>query len=196
MDAEIKITGEPSERGDRCKFTVDRVVLPDRSAFFGNPETARRSPLAADLFAIPGVESALIADNAVTVGAAYGVDWPALGIGNIIRKHLRTGVPIVDPDYFDELPSEGDLKWAIGDLLAREINPAVAQHGGFVELIDVRKNNVYIRLGGGCQGCGAADVTLKQGIEKAIRDLVPLVGEILDTTDHASGRNPYYSPAK
>ena len=196
MDAEIKIAGEPSERGDRCKFTLDRAVLPDQSAFFGNPETARRSPLAADLLAIPGVESALIADNAVTVSASYGVDWPALGIGNIIRKHLRTGAPIVDPDYFDELPSEGDLKWAIDDLLAREINPAVAQHGGFVELIDVRKNNVYIRLGGGCQGCGAADVTLKQGIEKAIRDLVPRVGEILDTTDHASGRNPYYSPAK
>ena len=196
MDAEIKITGEPSDRGDRCKFTLDRPVLADQSAFFGDPEGARSSPLASDLLAIPGVESTLIADNAVTVSAAYAVDWPALGIGNIIRKHLRSGAPIVDQAYFDELPSEGDLKWAVGDLLAREINPAVAQHGGFVELIDVRKNNVYIRLGGGCQGCGAADVTLKQGIEKAIRDLVPRVGEILDTTDHASGRNPYYSPAK
>ena len=74
------------------------------------------------------------------------------------------------PDYFRDLPSEGDLKWAIRDLLDREINPAVAAHGGFVELIDVKRNNVYLRLGGGCQGCGAADVTLKQGIEKAIRE--------------------------
>jgi Fe/S biogenesis protein NfuA len=88
------------------------------------------------------------------------------------------------------------LRWAIGDLLDREINPAVASHGGYVELIDVKKNNVYIRLGGGCQGCGAADVTLKQGIEKAIRGLAPSVGEILYTTDHAEGRNPYDSPAK
>ncbi len=55
---------------------------------------------------------------------------------------------------------------------------------------------MYLRLGGGCQGCGAADVTLKQGIEKAIRSLAPLVGEILDTTDHAAGRNPYYQQAK
>jgi len=196
MDAEIKITGEPSDTGDRCKFVVDRPVLPDQSAFFGAAAMARRSPLAADLLAIEGVESALLADNVVTVNAAYPVDWSALGIGNIIRKHIRSGAPIVDPAYFDEIPSEGDLKWAISDLLNREINPAVAQHGGFVELIDVRKNNVYIRLGGGCQGCGAADVTLKQGIEKAIRDLVPRVGEILDTTDHAAGRNPYYSPAK
>ena len=196
MDAEIKITGEPSTAGDRCKFTVDRPLVPGESAFFANPADAKLSALAGELLALTGVESVLIADNAVTVSAAYAVDWPALGIGNTIRRHVRSGAPIVAPEYFESLPSEGDLKWAIGDLLDREINPAVASHGGFVELIDVKRNNVYIRLGGGCQGCGAADVTLKQGIEKAIRDLVPRVGEILDTTDHASGRNPYYSPSK
>lgn len=193
---EIKITGEPSAAGDRCKFTVDRPLLPGESAFFGSREDAALSSLAGDLLALPGVESALIADNTVTVSAPHPVDWPAMGIGNVIRKHIRNGQPIVSAGYFEGLPSEGDLRWAIGDLLEREINPAVASHGGFVELIDIRRNNVYIRLGGGCQGCGAADVTLKQGIEKAIRDLVPRVGEILDTTDHAAGRNPYYSPSK
>jgi Fe-S cluster biogenesis protein NfuA len=197
MSAEIKITGEPSASGERCRFTVDRPVVPDGSAFFADPEEALRlSPLAGELLALPGIESALLVENVVTVAAAHAVDWPALSIGNVIRKHLHSGVPIVAPRYFENLPSEGDLKWAIGDLLEREINPAVAQHGGWVELIDVKKNNVYLRLGGGCQGCGAADVTLKQGIERAIRDLAPLVGEILDTTDHASGRNPYYAPAK
>ncbi len=193
---EIKITGEPSSGGDRCAFLVDRPLLPADSAHFGPAVPARHSPLAAELLAIPGIESVLVADNTVTVTAAHQVDWPALGIGNVIRRHIRTGAPIVAPEYFDSLPSEGDLKWAIRDLLDREINPAVGQHGGFVELIDVKKNNVFLRLGGGCQGCGAADVTLKQGIEKAIRSLAPSVGEILDTTDHAAGRNPYYAPAK
>jgi Fe-S cluster biogenesis protein NfuA len=196
MDAEIRITGEPSRTGDRCAFTVDRPLFPGESAHFAEAVTATQSPLAAELLALPGVESVLIADNTVTVSAAHAVDWPALGIGNVIRKHIRSGAPIVSEDYFRNLPAEGDLKWAIRDLLEREINPAVAAHGGYVELIDVRKNNVYLRLGGGCQGCGAADVTLKQGIEKAIRDLAPLVGEILDTTDHAAGRNPFYAPAK
>jgi Fe-S cluster biogenesis protein NfuA len=196
MDAEIKITGEPSKDGLRCAFTVDRPVLAGESVHFGDTESARRSPLAADLLGVPGIASVLIADNLVTVSAEHAVDWPALGVGHVIRKHLRTGKPIVDPAYFDDLPSEGDLKWAIGDLLEREINPAVAQHGGYVELIDVKRNNVFLRLGGGCQGCGAADVTLKQGIEKAIRGLAPSIGEILDTTDHAAGRNPYYAPAK
>lgn len=193
---EIRIQGEPSRTGDRCAFVVDRPVFPGESAHFSGTAPAAESPLAADLLALPGVESVLIAENTVTVGAAHPVDWPALGIGNVIRKHIRSGTPIVSPEYLRDLPSEGDLKWAIRDLLEREINPAVAQHGGYVELIDVRRNNVYLRLGGGCQGCGAADVTLKQGIEKAIRELAPRVGEILDTTDHAAGRNPYYAPSK
>ncbi|HKD17308.1 MAG TPA: NifU family protein [Thermoanaerobaculia bacterium] len=196
MDAEIRIQGEPSRSGDRCAFVVDRPVFPGESAHFTRGTPSPESPLAADLLAIPGVESVLIADNTVTVGVEHPVDWPALGIGNVIRKHIRSGAPIVSAEYLRDLPSEGDLKWAIRDLLEREINPAVAQHGGYVELIDVRRNNVYLRLGGGCQGCGAADVTLKQGIEKAIRELVPRVGEILDTTDHAAGRNPYYAPSK
>ena len=194
---EIRITGEPSRAGDRCAFIVDRPVLEGDSVFFSDRgQAAAHSPLASELLALPGIESALIADNTVTVSAAHAVDWPALGIGNVIRRHLRSGRPAVSPEYFAELPSEADLKWAIGDLLEREINPAVAQHGGWVELIDVKRNNVFLRLGGGCQGCGAADVTLKQGIEKAIRGLAPSVGEIMDTTDHASGRNPYYAPSK
>jgi Fe-S cluster biogenesis protein NfuA len=192
----IAIQGEPSRTGERCVFTVDRPLLPDASAHFAAGSNVESSPLATELLAIPGIEGVLIAGNSATVTAGYPVDWPALGVGNIIRKHIWSGAPIVSEDYFREIPSEGDLEWAIRDLLDREINPAVAQHGGYVELIDVKRNNVYLRLGGGCQGCGAADVTLKQGIEKAIRDLAPAVGEILDTTDHASGRNPYYAPSK
>ena len=197
MADEIRIKGEPSATGERCRFEVDRPVLPDESAFFADLSAAEKvSPLAAELLALSGVASVLIADSVVTLDAEYAVDWPALGVGHVIRRHLGSGQPIVSPSYFESLPAESDLRWAIGDLLDREINPAVASHGGYVELIDVKKNNVYIRLGGGCQGCGAADVTLKQGIEKAIRGLAPTVGEILDTTDHAAGRNPYYSPAK
>ena len=196
MSSEIRIAGEPSANGDACKFIVDRPVLPGQSAFFAKVEEAKGSALAHELLLVPGIESVLIADNTVTLNAGYPVDWQALGIGHMIRKHMGSGAPVVSAEYFEDIPSEGDLKWAITDLLNREINPAVAAHGGYVELIDVQKNNVFIRLGGGCQGCGAADVTLKQGIEKAIRNLVPRVGEILDTTDHASGRNPYYAPAK
>ena len=85
---------------------------------------------------------------------------------------------------------------AVQQVLDTEINPAVASHGGFVTLIDVKDGVAYIALGGGCQGCGMVDVTLKQGIEVRVREVVPEIREIIDTTDHAEGRNPYYQPAK
>src|SRR5262249_18956068 len=90
MADEIRITGEPSRSGDRCAFIVDRPVFAGESAHFAAPDAARYSPLAGDLLQIAGVDSVLIADNTVTVSAAYPVDWPALGIGNVIRKHLRS----------------------------------------------------------------------------------------------------------
>ncbi|HSB40274.1 MAG TPA: NifU family protein [Methylomirabilota bacterium] len=89
-----------------------------------------------------------------------------------------------------------DLMTKVQDLIDNMINPAVAGHGGFVQLVDVKDNKVYLQMGGGCQGCGAADVTLKQGIERLIREEIPEVEEVLDTTDHASGENPYYTPSK
>jgi Fe-S cluster biogenesis protein NfuA len=72
----------------------------------------------------------------------------------------------------------------------------VGSHGGWVSLLDVRDDVVYIQLGGGCQGCGMADVTLKQGIEVRIREVVPSIKDVVDSTDHAGGTNPYYRPAK
>jgi Fe/S biogenesis protein NfuA len=85
---------------------------------------------------------------------------------------------------------------AIQKLLDEHINPAVADHGGYVVLLDVKEDVAYVALGGGCQGCGMADVTLKQGIEALITEEVPGIRQVIDTTDHASGSNPYYQPAK
>jgi len=85
---------------------------------------------------------------------------------------------------------------AVQRVLDSEINPAVAAHGGWVALLDVKDSVAYIQLGGGCQGCGMVDVTLKQGIEVRIREAVPAIREIIDSTDHAGGKNPYFQPAK
>lgn len=73
-----------------------------------------------------------------------------------------------------------------------QINPGVASHGGHVQLLDVKEGTAYVRLGGGCQGCGHADTTVKQGIEAAIFEAVPEIHTVLDVTDHAAGTNPYY----
>ena len=87
-------------------------------------------------------------------------------------------------------------KEVIQNLLDFEVNPSVAAHGGFFTLLDVADNNVYVELGGGCQGCGMADVTLRQGVEKRMREVFPDMVELIDNTEHADGTNPYYSPGK
>jgi Fe/S biogenesis protein NfuA len=100
-------------------------------------------------------------------------------------------------DMSTESPDNStDLKSRVQEIIDTMINPAVAGHGGYVELIDVQDNRVYLQMGGGCQGCGAADVTLKAGIERLLREEIPEIAEILDTTDHAAGTNPYYTPGK
>ncbi len=89
-----------------------------------------------------------------------------------------------------------ELALAVQGVLDQDINPAVASHGGWVALLEVKDGVAYIQLGGGCQGCGMVDVTLKQGIEVRIKEAVPAIREIIDSTDHAGGKNPYFQPAK
>lgn len=88
------------------------------------------------------------------------------------------------------------LALRVQEVIESRINPGVASHGGWVELLGVRDSKAFIRMGGGCQGCGMADVTLKQGIETIIIADVPEITAVIDETDHASGDNPYYKPAK
>ena len=113
-------------------------------------------------------------------------------VGAIIREQFQSGVPAISEEVFAQLPSEEVIKEKIQNLLQVEINPSVESHGGFVTLADVKKNDVYLVLGGGCQGCGMANLTLRSGIEKLIRVNIPEVGAIIDVTDHQSGANPYY----
>jgi Fe/S biogenesis protein NfuA len=85
---------------------------------------------------------------------------------------------------------------AVQRVIDNHINPGVAAHGGHVTLLEVKDGIAYVSFGGGCQGCGMVDVTLRQGIEVMIRNAVPEIKQIIDATDHAGGRNPYYQSAE
>lgn len=176
-----------------CHFTVDRPVH-DGKAVFYTAEEARDNDLADKLLKLPGMMKVELDGNLVIVTQGGAEDWRQLGkrVGSTIRSFLNPMPEIADGD---RLPSE-QMRTKVQQVLDDMINPGVAAHGGFVELLDVQDDNVFIRMGGGCQGCGAADVTLKMGIERLIREQVPQVREILDTTDHGSGQNPYYAPSK
>ena len=92
-------------------------------------------------------------------------------------------------------PPTGPLAEAVMKVINEQINPGVAGHGGHVTLVDVKDDIAYVKLGGGCQGCGMADVTLKQGIVVMIKKSVSTIKDVLDVTDHAGGANPYYQPS-
>jgi Fe-S cluster biogenesis protein NfuA len=143
------------------------------------------------------VESVLVSHDTVTVNAVEVVEWPVFGkqIGAAIRGAILSGETPISEALAQTLPPAEVIREVVAHLLDTQVNPNVASHGGVVQLIDVRDNVVFLRMGGGCQGCGMADVTLKLGVERMIREMVPEVGDILDTTDHAAGRNPYYAPA-
>jgi Fe/S biogenesis protein NfuA len=94
------------------------------------------------------------------------------------------------------VPRAGQSFERVADLFEREVNPMVARHGGVVELIDVQEAVVMLRMGGGCQGCGMASVTLRQGIEGVLAQYIPEVKAVVDITDHGSGANPYFASSK
>ena len=115
------------------------------------------------------------------------VDW--------VENENGTGFQVRNPNVRQLGASEptGELAERVKGVLESRVNPAVASHGGEITLVDVADRDVFIELGGGCQGCGMARVTLKQGVEKMLREAVPDLGQIVDVTDHAAGTDPYYA---
>ena len=90
----------------------------------------------------------------------------------------------------------GDVAQRVLQVLEQQINPSIAAHGGRADLVAIEEDAAYLRLSGGCAGCGMAQVTLSQGIEVAIRESIPEIVRVVDVTDHAAGTNPFYEPAK
>ena len=201
MSAEVRITAEPIDNG-RCKFLVSEPVHAGGVRRFASPDEARGSPLAEAIFAIPGadVSEVIVSGNLVTVAKRSPVAWPVVGkaVGQAIRAALAAGQPAVASKSTAPGGATADdaLYERVADLFDSQVNPMVARHGGRVELIDVQDAVVMVRMAGGCQGCGMADVTLRQGIEAMLQQHVPEVKGIVDITDHTAGSNPYFAAAK
>ena len=149
--------------------TIDWREDPPRSGFVVvNPNKPRPA------FALPVLPMSLPVDPGGVPRAGMPRDAPSAPPGNL----------------------ETDLARRVIAVLERDVNPSIAAHGGHAELVAIDGATAYLRLGGGCQGCGMATVTLSQGIEVAITEAVAEIEAIVDVTDHASGRNPYFEPAK
>jgi len=130
-------------------------------------------------------------------GSVLDLSPDADGGGMVIRNPNRPPPARRSPAMTGPPPDlSGDVAQRLLQVLEEQINPAIAAHGGRADLVAVEVDTAYLRLSGGCAGCGMAAVTLSQGIEVAIRESVPEIANIVDVTDHASGTNPYYEAAK
>ena len=120
------------------------------------------------------------------------------------RNLLEPGLILDNPNspsprilgHGDPATLDGSVEQRAVQVVETMINPAIAAHGGMAEIVAVEDSTAYVRLGGGCQGCGMASVTLSQGIEATLVQMVPEIGKVIDVTDHAGGDNPYYEAAK
>src|SRR5213592_2567900 len=200
MSADVRITAEPIDNG-RCKFLVSEPLHAGGVRRYASPDEARGSPLAEAIFAIPGadVSEVIVSGNLVTVVKRSPAAWPV--VGQAIRAALAGAQAAVAakpaaPATPGGATADDALYERVADLFDSQVNPMVARHGGRVELIDVQDAVVMVRMAGGCQGCGMADVTLRQGIEAMLHQHVPEVKGIVDITDHTAGSNPYFAAAK
>jgi Fe-S cluster biogenesis protein NfuA len=198
LDETITIRAETSVADpDTCKFTVSQTVHPGGPFFFQARALAAGSPLAERVFVLPGVAHVLVAGNVVTVGKDSGTSWSALksGIGTVIRAQLVSGVPAIL-----EAPrtagasgrTDAEVRTVIQELLDRQVNRAIAAHGGKISIVDVTDGHLFVTMSGGCQGCAASQLTLRRGFEAKVRRIAPEIVDIVDMTDHAAGKKPFY----
>jgi len=201
LDETIAIRAETSVADpDTCKFTVSQTVHPGGPFFFQAKALAAGSPLAERVFALPGVAHVLVAGNVVTVGKDSGASWSTLksGIGTVIRTQLVSGVPAIL-----EAPrtagasgrTDSEVRTVIQELLDRQVNRAIAAHGGKISIVDVTDGHLFVTMSGGCQGCAASQLTLRRGFEVQVRRIAPEIVDIVDMTDHAAGKKPFYEHA-
>lgn len=197
MKDRITISSEVDKRNPAiCRFTVNRT-LHIGTASFDNKTQAAQSPLAQKLFEIEGITRTQLIGHLLVLSKTPEQEWEELvkQVEGILQAFLVSSFALSQDQVEDRMLLIGrGTREKVEFLLAHKINPGVAAHAGFVELIEVKDNNVYIRLRGGCQGCGAADFTLRQGIEAILRKEIPEILQVLDVTDHAAGINPYYRP--
>jgi len=176
-------------------FRLDAPVQPGRS---GRLEPANAAPLARALFALEGLTQAEVRDATIWIRKTADADWAALkpAIAAAVRDVLdQTPYPLGEDDTTGGPDADPDtaLLREVEALLDRQVNPAVAAHGGHIAVERVEGSTVYLRMSGGCQGCAASAATLREGVERMLRAALPQIGEIKDLTDHEAGSNPYYA---
>jgi Fe/S biogenesis protein NfuA len=179
---------DPEELGLRVEVTGVRGVEYTYDLTFD--PVAEADLDAGDLIEEQGTLPIIIPSESIDALRGATLDLPTAGgqAGLVLRNPNRP-----DPLSGAHLELTGTVDERIRQLLDEQINPALAMHGGFAGLDRVEGEVAYVTMGGGCQGCAVSAMTLREGISRSIREAVPEITEVVDTTDHSLGENPYYT---
>lgn len=190
---------------EKIQSLVDAEVVRDPAlrialAAGDRPQSALESPYAISLVEREDKEKTEIAINLDGIRVLLNLDTSTLLGGATIDWAEEDGGFLVEtprPRYVAPVTTggtgpSGPLADRVQRLFDEMVNPRIAMHGGAVELVDVADDVIYVRMTGGCQGCAASAATLRQGIERMVKEEIPEVADIVDLTDHAAGVNPYY----
>jgi Fe/S biogenesis protein NfuA len=130
-------------------------------------------------------------------GATLDFVTDASGEGGlvIVNPNTPSAPTLSGLESIPEVDLSDPFAQRVVSVLEQQVNPSIASHGGRADLVAVEDSSVYLRLSGGCQGCGMAKATLSQGIEVILREAIPEIANVVDVTDHADGTNPFYQPA-
>jgi Fe-S cluster biogenesis protein NfuA len=178
------IQTEPTPNPATLKFLPGRAVMGQGTANFTDPAASQRSPLAQQLFTLPGVTGVFLGADFITVSKDDGADWYQLkpSILGIIMEHFTAGRPVLLESEGDSAATEGevdsDIVVQIKELLETRVRPAVAQDGGDIIFHDFNDGVVYLHMQGSCAGCPSSTATLKAGIENMLRHYIPEVQEV------------------
>lgn len=172
-----------------CRYDLDEALHAGGAVYFASPEQAEGSPLPAALFELPGVTAVKVSGSSVWVTRNDDEDWASMSrkVAEVLRAHKASGQPALAKDVRPNVPTPEEILEKARKVIEEKVTPALASHGGGIELVGVEGASVRVKLMGGCQGCAGARATLRNGVERALRDEIPQLDEVLDVTDHSGG---------
>ena len=186
----ISIYTEMTPNPETMKFVANKLLYPGKSIEFVDAESAKPSPLAAELFGFPFIKSVFIASNFVTLTKTSDADWMDItpSVRQFIKDYLSEGKQVINEDEVVELPKESsntvladddDVVKRIKEILENYVKPAVEMDGGAIQFKSYDNGVVNLAMQGSCSGCPSSMITLKAGIEGMMKRMIPEVKEVI-----------------
>ena len=179
--ADFKVSYENTPNPQSLKFNLNHKIC-DQVIEFKDRQSAERSPIALKILGFPWVKSVFLGENFITITKEDWVEWDIISdpARDLIEDHFNQNGQALLPKKEELSHENSEEAQKIKEILDRDIQPAVAMDGGYIEFVSYEKGIVYLSLQGACSGCPSSTVTLKQGIETRLKQFIPEIKEVVD----------------